>query len=148
MVRSRSEGETKEIGREIGKRLKPGDIVCLSGELGSGKTIMVKGIASSLGIHERDITSPSFTIISEHSGSFPLYHIDLYRLDSNGISQLGLEEYLYGKGIAVIEWAERANRAMPRECVRIKISYAGDTERDIHIEGIDLNDPGLNKTRL
>jgi tRNA threonylcarbamoyladenosine biosynthesis protein TsaE len=139
MVKSRSEDQTRAIGREIGKKLKPGDIVCLYGELGTGKTTMVKGIASSMGIDEREITSPSFTLISEHHGTFPLYHIDLYRLDRKSVSPLGLEDYLYGEGVSVIEWAERADHVIPENIIRVKITYAGDTARDIEVEGIRLS---------
>src|SRR4030066_2563449 len=99
---SRNEAKTKEIGRRLGEKLKPGDVVCLYGELGAGKTTMVKGIASAFGINERDITSASFTIIAEYNVSVPFYHIDLYRVSPDEVPELGLRDYLEADGIAVI----------------------------------------------
>lgn len=139
MLQSRSETETKEIGRKIGKGLKCGDVVCLYGELGSGKTILVKGIASVIGIDERDITSPSFTIISEHKGKVPFYHIDLYRVSHGRVAELGLEEYIGRDGICVLEWAERADREIPDESIKVRLVYTGDNSRQIEIEGVQLN---------
>lgn len=138
MLQSRSEIETKEIGRKIGKRLKCGDVVCLYGELGSGKTTLVKGIASVIGIDERDITSPSFTIISEHKGKVPLYHIDLYRVSYDRVAELGLEEYIGRDGISVLEWAERADRETPDESIKVRLVYTGDNSRKIEITGIRI----------
>ncbi len=138
MLQSRSEIETKEIGRKIGKELKCGDVVCLYGELGSGKTTLVKGIASVIGIDERDITSPSFTIISEHKGKVPLYHIDLYRVSHDRIAELGLEEYIGRDGISVLEWAERADREIPDESIKVRLVYTGDNARKIEITGIRI----------
>lgn len=139
MFQSKNEAETKEIGRKLGERLKAGDIVCLYGELGSGKTTMVKGIASVNGIDERDITSASFTIIAEYKGAVPFYHIDLYRIEHERVADLGLREYLYGEGISVIEWAERAEGEIPDKSIKVLLSYAGDDSREIEIEGVQLN---------
>ncbi|GBE05554.1 MAG TPA: tRNA (adenosine(37)-N6)-threonylcarbamoyltransferase complex ATPase subunit type 1 TsaE [Nitrospirae bacterium] len=138
MFQSKNESETKEIGRRLGKKLKAGDIVCLYGELGTGKTTMVKGIASVMGIDERDITSASFTIIAEYSAPVPFYHIDLYRIESKRAAELGLREYLYGDGISVIEWAERAEAEIPDGSIRVRLKYAGDDSREIEIKGIDI----------
>ncbi len=137
-IQSKSEAETKAIGRKVGERLQRGDVVCLCGELGSGKTTMVKGIASVFGIDERDITSPSFTIIAEHNKTVPFYHIDLYRVGNGRVADLGLEEYLGRDGISVIEWAEKAEREGLDENIRITFNYAGSTEREIEIVGIEL----------
>ncbi len=105
-----SDRQTIELGREFGRLLKPGDVVCLYGELGSGKTTFIKGIASALDIDEDEITSASFVIIAEHEGRFPLYHIDLYRVEGeDALFETGLYEYLDGDGISVVEWAERLN---------------------------------------
>lgn len=139
MLRSDNEGQTKKIGKRLAEKLKPGDIVCLYGELGAGKTTFVKGMAPSFGIEERDITSPSFTIIAEHRGTIPLYHIDLYRLDRTGVQEIGLHEYLYGDGISVIEWAERAEEEIPGKTIRVNIRYAGENSREIDIDGIDIH---------
>ncbi|MBI4697958.1 MAG: tRNA (adenosine(37)-N6)-threonylcarbamoyltransferase complex ATPase subunit type 1 TsaE [Nitrospirae bacterium] len=138
MLHSRSESETKEIGMRLGSKLKAGDIVCLPGALGSGKTTMVKGMATAIGIDERDVASASFIIIAEYKGALPFYHIDLYRLDPDRISDIGLYEYLGRNGIAVIEWPENAGDEIPEKCIRVRLNYAGETERDIVIEGIEL----------
>jgi len=138
MFQSRNEAETKEIGRRLGRRLKAGDVVCLYGELGSGKTTMIKGIASVVGIAERDIASASFIIIAEYKGTVPFYHIDLYRVEQERVADLGLQEYLGGDGISVIEWAERAGEEIPEESIKVRLNYAGDNSRDIEIEGIQI----------
>ena len=135
MFQSRSDKDTKEFGRKLGKKLKAGDVVCLYGELGTGKTTMVKGIAGEFGINERDVTSPSFTIIAEYDGILPFYHIDLYRIEPGRIGELGLQEYLYGSGVTVVEWAERAENEMPDTAIRITLSHAGDDSREIEIKG-------------
>ena len=135
---SKSEDETKDLGRKLGERLKRGDVVCLYGELGSGKTMMVKGIASAFGINERDITSASFTIIAEYDAGVPFYHIDLYRVTAGKVSELGLWEYLGGEGISVIEWAERAEGEIPDNSIKVSLNYAGDNMREIEITGIEL----------
>ena len=137
-LRSSSAEETQDIGRRIGARLKPGDVVSLYGELGSGKTTMVKGIASAFGIKERDITSASFTIIAEYNEGVPFYHIDLYRVSPGETVELGLQEYLGSGGIAVIEWAERAEEELPDSAIRVRIANTGETTRDIEIQGIEL----------
>lgn len=139
-LQSRSENETKDIGCRLARRLRRGDVVCLYGELGTGKTTMVKGIASAFGIDERDITSASFTIISEYDTEIPFYHIDLYRVTPDEVSELGLHEYLGGDGISVIEWAERAGAEIPEDSIRVWFDYKGDDLREIRIEGIQIDD--------
>ncbi len=138
MLQSNNEAETKRIGRELGSRLKPGDVVCLYGELGSGKTTMVKGIASVIGIDERDITSASFTIIVEYKGRVPFYHIDLYRTVLEKTFELGLREYLYSDGISVIEWAEKAEEEIPANSIKVYIKHKEDDSREIKIEGVRI----------
>jgi tRNA threonylcarbamoyladenosine biosynthesis protein TsaE len=141
---SKSPGETVSYGARLGRRLKKGDVVCLYGELGSGKTVFAKGVASSLGIREKDVASASFVIIAEYSGStdgipLPFYHIDLYRIENSGeIDSIGLEEYVGGEGVAVIEWAERLGKRPDSISVRLKILNA--EEREITIGGIDEED--------
>jgi tRNA threonylcarbamoyladenosine biosynthesis protein TsaE len=135
---SKNEDETKDIGRKLGEKLKRGDVVCLYGELGSGKTTMVKGLASVFGIDERDITSASFTIIAEYDEEVPFYHIDLYRVTSEDISELGLQEYFGGEGISVIEWAERAEGELPETSIKVSLNYTDDNIREIEITGIEL----------
>jgi len=135
---SRGESETKAIGRRIGSRLKQGDIVCLYGELGSGKTTIVKGIASALGIEEKDVTSASFTIIVEYEIPVQFYHIDLYRIGNDEINGLGLEEYLDSQGICVIEWAERASSLIPERAIKIFLREIDESTREIKIEGMEI----------
>lgn len=137
-LRSKSDSETKETGRRLGKRLGSGDVVCLYGELGAGKTTFVKGIAGVFGIDERDITSASFTIIAEYEAGIPFYHIDLYRVSPEEVAGLGLREYLGTGGLSVIEWAEKAEAEIGPDVIHVRISYAGDTEREIDITGIEL----------
>jgi tRNA threonylcarbamoyladenosine biosynthesis protein TsaE len=137
-LQSNSDSETREIGRRIGERLKRGDVVCLYGDLGAGKTTMVKGIASALGISERDITSASFTIIAEYDADVPFYHIDLYRLTPEQVPDLGLHEYLGPDGISVIEWAERAEGEVPADSIRVSLYHKEEDLREIEIRGMEV----------
>lgn len=135
---SDSETETKEIGRRLGEKLGPGDLVCLYGELGAGKTTMVKGIASAFGVAERDITSASFTIIAEYDRDIPFYHIDLYRVNPGEVFDIGLHEYINQDSIAVIEWPERAEAEIPEKRINIYLTHIEDDIREIRIEGMEL----------
>jgi tRNA threonylcarbamoyladenosine biosynthesis protein TsaE len=130
-----SPDETEGLGRSLAERLKPGDVVALTGELGSGKTRFVQGIARGLDI-KGYVKSPSFTIVNVYEGGrLPLYHIDLYRIATGGeLEGLGLEEYIYGDGVSVIEWADRAMDMLPEGAIIIKFSYKGECEREIEIE--------------
>ena len=121
--------QTQELGKHIGKLALPGDVFLLVGELGAGKTCITQGIAWGLGIEEYAM-SPSFVIMREHYGRLPLYHIDLYRLDRIEESmELGLDDYLYGRGVCVVEWAEKALSILPENHLMIEISYLSDTGR-------------------
>lgn len=125
---SDSPGQTIAAGRALGKLMKPGSVVCLRGKLGAGKTHFAKGIALGLGIQEH-VTSPTFTIINEYEGRLPLYHVDAYRLDDGEAYELGLEEYLYGPGVTLIEWPERIEGLLPDEYLTVMIDYIEtDTE--------------------
>jgi tRNA threonylcarbamoyladenosine biosynthesis protein TsaE len=131
---SRSPGETQGIGEVIGKAALPGDVLLLEGKLGAGKTCLTQGIARGLDIDEY-VLSPTFVIMREFYGRLPLYHIDLYRLDDiDETMDLGLDEYLYGTGICVVEWAEKALSILPRKHLMIRIDYLSDTERVLRIE--------------
>ncbi len=126
--------ETQELGRRLGGLARAGDVFLLLGNLGAGKTCLTQGIAWGLGIEEYAL-SPSFVIMRELHGRLPLYHIDLYRLDRIEESvDLGLDEYLYGRGICVVEWAEKALSIMPPERLLVRISYLSDTERHFSLE--------------
>ena len=131
---SHSPEETQRLGRRLGEIAQPGDVFLLVGDLGSGKTCLTQGIAWGLGIKEYAL-SPSFVIIRELYGRLPLYHIDLYRLDRIEESMdLGLDDYLYGRGVCVVEWAEKALSLMPPECLLIRLDYLSDTERRLRLE--------------
>jgi len=128
-----SAGETEEIGRQLGEELKPGDVIALYGDLGTGKTVVVKGIASSLGV-EGKVGSPSFTIVSEYEGRIPLYHIDLFRLSGvEEILRIGYEEYVYGDGVCAVEWAEKMKRLLPERRLDIKLYHMGGNRRKIEV---------------
>lgn len=126
---SHSPEQTQELGKRIGQLAQGGDVFLLVGELGTGKTCLTQGIAWGLGINEYTL-SPSFVIMRELYGRLPLYHIDLYRLDRIEESiELGLDDYLYGRGVCVVEWAEKALSILPREHLLIEIGYLADTRR-------------------
>lgn len=129
-----SHEETVELGRQIGKGLKAGAVIALTGELGAGKTSFTQGIAEGLGVTSY-VKSPSFTIVNEYKGTLPVYHIDLYRLgDVNEIYELGIDEYLYRDGVTIIEWAEKAYPILSEEYILIKFFYTGEKTRKINIE--------------
>ena len=131
---SHSPGETQQLGKKLGEFAQPGDVLLLTGDLGSGKTCLTQGIAWGLGIKEYAF-SPSFVLIREYSGRLPLYHIDFYRLDSiEEMANLGLDDYLYGKGVCVVEWADKGMALMPPERLLINLSYLSDAERSITFE--------------
>lgn len=135
---SNSFEETLDWGFKIGKMLKPGDIVALNGNLGAGKTSISKGIALGLGI-EDEITSPSYTIVSEYEGTIPLYHMDMYRID--GVEEfelLGVDELLFGQGVSLIEWSERIIEYLPDDCKSLNIDILDNGQRKITLKGIDL----------
>ena len=137
-VISNSPEATEEIGFKIGKKLRAGDIVQLHGELGTGKTVLVKGIARALGIDRRDITSASFTIISEYPSHPPLFHVDLYRI-SGGVEleKTGIWDCIGNHSITVIEWAEHAESELPEDSLKISLKAVGNDTREIIIEGTD-----------
>jgi len=126
--------ETQKFGKRCGELAKPGDIFLLTGELGAGKTCLTQGIAFGLGIKEYAL-SPTFVIMRQLHGRLPLYHIDLYRLDRlQETEDLGLDDYLYGEGISVVEWAEKAMSVMPQEHLLIQIEYVSETGRLLKLQ--------------
>lgn len=112
-VKVKGPEETARLGRTLGLLVQEGHIICLSGELGVGKTTLAQGIAAGLGVRE-PVTSPSFTLVHEYQGRLPMYHLDLYRLEPEAAWSLGLGEYL-GRGVAVVEWPERLGCLLPPE---------------------------------
>ncbi len=133
-VTVKNEKEAEALGIQLTKSLFPGSVVALSGDLGTGKTTFTKAIAKGLGITDL-ITSPTFTIIHEYKGGrLPLYHFDVYRIDEEEeFRNLGYEEYFYGDGVCVIEWADKIERYLPVEAMRIRISYGGEEGERIFI---------------
>jgi tRNA threonylcarbamoyladenosine biosynthesis protein TsaE len=132
---SRSPEQTQKLGVRIGELALPGDVFLLTGELGAGKTCLTQGIAWGLGIKEYAL-SPTFVIMRELYGRLTLYHIDLYRLDRIEESlDLGLDDYLYDRGVCVVEWADKALSILPPKHLLIKINYLSDTGRSFQIEG-------------
>jgi tRNA threonylcarbamoyladenosine biosynthesis protein TsaE len=126
--------DTLEFGMRLGQLLEPGDVVCLEGELGAGKTVLTQGIAKGMDI-DCYVTSPTYTLINEYSGTIPLYHFDLYRLeDEEELYHIGGEDLIYGQGVSVIEWASRAKNLMPRDCIRIGLARLAESESARFIE--------------
>ena len=131
-ITTHSEKETLELAQNFESEKFPNMIICLNGELGSGKTLFTKGIANGLGIEE-SITSPTFTIIKEYlDGEMPLYHMDVYRLDGD-TSGVGIEDYYNKGGIVVIEWANTIKDILPEERLDIKFKISGENSRTLII---------------
>jgi tRNA threonylcarbamoyladenosine biosynthesis protein TsaE len=134
---SHNERETFEVGQRLGTQLSGGEILLLSGPLGAGKTVLVKGIASALGLDAEDVTSPSFTLVNPHQGRLLIYHIDLYRLDegASAAHAVDLDEILTDeKAVVIIEWADRmGSYPLPVNVWRIGISGDGDEPRKISV---------------
>lgn len=133
-IESNSVEETIAIGEDFAKELNAGDVVCLEGELGAGKTHFVKGIASHFGINYDKVNSPTFTLINEYSGSLPVYHFDCYRLKSvQEALEIGIEEYLYGEGVSIIEWPSKIKELIPEDAIQVEIKHGGISKRNIFI---------------
>jgi tRNA threonylcarbamoyladenosine biosynthesis protein TsaE len=131
VVESKSIRETKTWGRRLASLLEGGELIGLIGELGAGKTCFIKGLARGLGLRQEDILSPTFTMIQEHHGRFTLYHIDLYRLETPSLDDMGLREYLFSPGVAAVEWFERLKEANELAMLAVRMSYAGASSRRI-----------------
>ena len=126
-----------EIGTLLGQCLQPGDFLNLNGDLGAGKTLLVKGIGMGLAISPASITSPTFSIINEYTGKYPLYHFDLYRLEDDlDLEQIGYIEYFYGSGISVVEWGNLFVSHLPEERLDLTMENMGSNERQLTIAGL------------
>ena len=136
------EEETRALGRDLAKELLPDGVLLLSGELGSGKTVLARGIGEGLGLDPREVQSPTFTLIREHQGSGGrLVHVDLYRLEPAEAAALGLEELLAGPGVKVVEWAERLPFAVPRaRALRLDRTPDGEGREIVETENILIPD--------
>jgi tRNA threonylcarbamoyladenosine biosynthesis protein TsaE len=133
---SQSVEQTVQLGQHIGERLAPGDVICLSGDLGAGKTALTRGIAAGWGAQEA-VTSPTFTLIHEHHRAQDdqmLFHVDCYRLEgADDAWGIGLEDLLYGSHPVVLEWAEKVQDMLPAERLWIELSFLNGTQRHIHM---------------
>lgn len=137
---SYSREDTENLGFIIGQEAKKGDIFCLSGNLGAGKTVFTQGFAKGLNYEER-VTSPTFTLMNEYiGGRLPIYHFDLYRLENgqDDMETIGYEDYFYGKGVALVEWAELAEDAIPATAIWIKIT--SDETKDPDYRRIEIDE--------
>lgn len=131
---SGSEAETRKVGREIARKLRPDGVLLLSGDLGAGKTVLTRGVAEALGIDPAEVQSPTFTLMREHEGSGGrLIHLDLYRLEPEEAWDLGLEELFASPGVKVVEWAERLPFEPPG-ALSLKILRRGPKAREIMLE--------------
>lgn len=136
-IKSHGTGETYAIGQILGCALQGGDVVALIGELGTGKTHLTQGIAKGLGVPEGYlVTSPTFTLINEYPGRCVLYHLDVYRLSGSAdLEDMGYEEYFFGPGVTVIEWAEKVRDILPDGAVIIEIDYIDENTRNLALSG-------------
>lgn len=135
-IESATHADTIRLGRLLATLIQPGMVIALIGDLGAGKTTLVKGIASGLlNIDEREVTSPTFTIIQEYGCALPLYHVDAYRLDSAlDLEAVGFEDYIDGNGVTVIEWADRIAEALPENALTVSIEQPDEQRRCFHLQ--------------
>lgn len=130
-IMSHSPEFTKDMGAEMGRNAHQGSVMALCGDLGAGKTVFAQGVATGLGVNV-PVTSPTFVIINEYEGKYPFYHIDTYRLNSSeDMRELGYEEYFYGDGVTVIEWAQKIEDLLPEEYLRVEFKVTGELDREI-----------------
>ena len=135
---SKSVESTIKMGERLAKKMKKGGCVALIGDLGAGKTVFTKGIAKGLGVkNSRYVNSPTFVIIKEYKGKIPLYHFDLYRLNKSSVLDAeNFEEYFYGDGITVIEWADKISKLLPKKYTEVRLSVLSEDSRKIEIRKI------------
>ncbi len=140
-VRTRSEEETRALGRRLASALRGGEWIALEGALGLGKTVLVKGIAEGLGIPPEEVTSPTFTLVQLYGGGrLPLAHVDLYRLDAPGeLTTVGLDELDRGGAVVVVEWGEKLPPAMRRRAIRVRLRDLGEQTREFTLEPPELS---------
>jgi len=128
---SHSEDQTAQLGAAIAAAVTPGTVIALCGNLGAGKTRLVRGVAAALDVEQRLVTSPTFVLIQEYEGHLPVFHFDTYRLGSvDEFLDLGVEEYFDAGGLCLIEWADRVTEVLPDDYLKIEIEIAGETERN------------------
>lgn len=141
IIETNSPQETKELGKKMAERAKPGDVFTLVGDLGVGKTVFTQGIAEGLGIDE-PVNSPTFTIVQEYeSGRMPFYHFDVYRIgDPEEMDEIGFDDYIYGDGLCLIEWADLIEEILPEKRVAIRIEK--DLEKGFDYRRITIQEEG------
>ena len=131
---SKNAQQTVMLGKRLAKYLQKGDIICLFGDLGSGKTTLTKGIAQGLRVSRNSVNSPTFVLLNIYKGRLPLFHFDLYRLDNiNDILMIGYEEFFYGEGVSVVEWAEKLKKLLPENYLSVKLSLTKNNQRLIQV---------------
>jgi len=141
--RTASEAETVRAGATLGPLLRAGDVIALSGDLGAGKTQLVKGVARGLGVDE-PVTSPTFNLLLVHPGALPLYHFDLYRLEhAEDLDEIDFYGVLEGDGVSMIEWGDRFPEALPADHLLVTIHRAGAEERVFELEGTGTRSEAL-----
>ena len=148
IIESRTHDDTVRLGHLLATMLRPGMVVALVGDLGAGKTTLVKGIASGLlDIDERDVTSPTFTIVQEYPGTIPFFHVDAYRLDSIlDLEAIGFDDCIDAHGVTVIEWADRITAALPADTLTISIEQPDDQTRCFSLKAGNLqHEQGLQR---
>ena len=135
--KSTSVDETIRFGEKLGRWLSPGHVIALVGELGAGKTTMVKGIVKGLGVTDRRaVKSPTFALVHRYKGHIPIYHFDAYRLkDTQEILDIGSDEMIYGNGVSIIEWADKVPECLPEEYLKITLIAVSENERTIEMRG-------------
>ena len=137
-ITSHNETETLALAQKLAAGFKPGDVVVLTGPLGAGKTVFVRGLAAGLGLDSDNVNSPSFTIVNEYPGQHPLYHFDLYRIgDPMELYEIGWDEYQGRDGLIVVEWGEKAGDLLPPVYYLIEFAVKSDQEREINISLVE-----------
>jgi tRNA threonylcarbamoyladenosine biosynthesis protein TsaE len=136
-VITESPAQTIRLGRLLGEILPPGSFVALVGSLGAGKTLLTKGLARGLGVEDdREVTSPSFVLVNEYRGRIPVYHLDLYRLDSYAeVEGIGWDEFVSGPGVTLVEWADKVAEELPEERIEIHLQWVGEEKRRLCFSG-------------
>lgn len=134
---SRSPEETEILGKQLGSVLQGGSILCLTGDLGTGKTTLTKSVAKALEVTEY-VTSPSYTIVNEYEGRLPVYHFDVYRINEiEELYEIGYEEYFFGHGVTIIEWASMIMELLPEDAIYVEIERVDEFERKFTIKAED-----------
>jgi len=140
---SRNAAETYDFAESLARNARPGEVYALDGDLGTGKTVFAKGFAMGLGVSQ-DVTSPTFAIVNEYEGRLPLYHFDVYRINSIAeMEDTGCEDYFYGKGVCLVEWAEMIAPLLPANTIRVRLerdAAENDEYRKLTVWGLEHDD--------